>query len=96
MEFIPYRMLRNEPSALRKKLSDQGELIVTVEGKPFAAMIDLSNINDIEDVLILLSRLKAQMALRAVRSQARIEGKEKLTDAEIDSLVNKSRQERTK
>jgi hypothetical protein len=41
MEFIAYRVLRNEPTALRKKLEDQGELVVTVGGKPFAVMIDL-------------------------------------------------------
>lgn len=96
MEFIPYRMLRNEPSALRKKLSDQGELIVTVEGKPFAAMIDLSSVNDIEDILILLSRLKAQMALRSLRSQAKIKGTDRFSDDEIDSLVQKTRRERSK
>ena len=36
MQFVPYRTLRNEPSALRKKLEGEGDLIVTVGGKPFA------------------------------------------------------------
>ena len=57
MEFIPYRMLRNEPSALRKKLADEGELIVTVEGKPFAVMIDLTNNENMEEILLLLTFL---------------------------------------
>ncbi len=94
MELIPYRMLRNEPSALRKKLSDQGELIVTVEGKPFAVMIDLSNTENIEEVLLMVSRLRAQMAARALRSQAQRQGLDKISEAEADALVQKTRAER--
>ena len=30
MQFVPYRTLRNEPSALREKLTSEGELVVTV------------------------------------------------------------------
>lgn len=94
MELIPYRMLRNEPSALRKKLSDQGELIVTVEGKPFAVMIDLSNSENIEEVLLMVSRLRAQMAARVLRSQAQRQGLDKISEAEADALVLKTRAER--
>lgn len=94
MEFIPYRMLRNEPAALRKKLNDQGELIITVEGKPFAAMIDLSESTNVEEMLILISRLRAQMALREVRSQVRRENKKGLSEKKIDELIQKTRSER--
>jgi hypothetical protein len=68
MEFVPYRLLRNEPAALRRKLADQGELVVTLEGKPFAVMIDLTGSEGLDDILLLVSRLRAQMAARAVRS----------------------------
>ena len=91
MEFIPYRMLRNEPSALRKKLADEGELIVTVEGKPFAVMIDLTSNESMEDILLMVSRLRAQMAVREIRSQSR---RNKMTDEEIDTLVQTTRARR--
>ena len=94
MEFIPYRMLRNEPTALRKKLADQGELIVTVEGKPFAVMIDLTSNESMEDILLMVSRLRAQMAVREVRSQARRKGLDEVSDADIDALIQKTRAER--
>jgi hypothetical protein len=94
MEFIPYRMLRNEPSALRKKLADEGELIVTVEGKPFAVMIDLTGSEKMEDILLMVTRLRAQMALREVRSQARRNGSAELNDEEIDKLIARTRRER--
>jgi len=80
MEFIPYRMLRNEPTALRKKLEDEGELVVTVDGKPFAVMIDIASSDNMDDILLMVSRLKAQMAARAIRSQARRDGLNKLSE----------------
>lgn len=94
MEFIPYRMLRNEPSALRKKLADEGELIVTVEGKPFAVMIDLTSNESMEDVLLMVSRLRAQMAVREMRSQSRRNKLDKMADEEIDALIQTTRARR--
>jgi len=73
MKFVPYRDLRNEPSALRKKLASEGELVVTVGNKPFSVMINLDDEN-IQDILLMVSRLRAQMAARSIRSQARRDG----------------------
>ncbi len=94
MEFIPYRVLRNEPTALRKKLEDQGELVVTVDGKPFAVMIDLAGSENMDDILLMVSRLRAQMAARAIRSQARRDGLDKLSEEQIEALIQKTRAER--
>jgi len=93
MEFVPYRLLRNEPTALRKKLEDKGELVVTVDGKPFAIMINLSESENMDDILLMVSRLRAQMAARAIRSQARRNGLDKLTDEQIDEVIDKTRKE---
>lgn len=93
MEFVPYRLLRNEPTALRKKLEDKGELVVTVDGKPFAIMINLSESENMDDILLMISRLRAQMAARAIRSQARRNGLDKLTDEQIDEIIDKTRKE---
>ena len=93
MEFVPYRLLRNEPTALRKKLEDKGELVVTVDGKPFAIMINLSESENMDDILLMVSRLRAQMAARAIRSQARRNGLDKLTDEQIDEVIDKARKE---
>ena len=94
MQFVPYRTLRNEPSALRKKLESEGNLIVTVGGKPFALMINLNESEDVQDILLMVSRLKAQMAVRSIRSQARKDGLDKMTLKEINSLIKKTRAER--
>jgi hypothetical protein len=94
MQFVPYRALRNEPSALRKKLESEGDLIVTVGGKPFALMINLNESEDVQDILLMVSRLKAQMAIRSIRSQARKDGLDKMTLKDINALIKKTRTER--
>jgi len=93
MRFIPYRELRNEPSALRKKLVREGALIVTVDNKPFAVMINLVDEN-VEAIMLMVSRLRAQMAARSIRSQARREGLNKMTLKDINALIKKTRAER--
>lgn len=93
MQFVPYRDLRNEPSALRKKLAAEGELIVTVDNKPFAVMINLGDEN-MQDILLMVSRLRAQMAARSIRSQARRDGLDKMTLKDVNALVKKTRAER--
>jgi hypothetical protein len=96
MEFVPYRSLRNEPADLRRKLKEKGELIVTVDGKPFAVMIDLPNDENMEDVLLLLSRLRAQMSLRAIRSQARRDGLDSISEEQAVEIVSRTRREKTR
>ena len=91
MEFVPYRVLRNEPTALRQRLEEEGQLVITVDGRPFAIMIDLGESDNVEDILLMVSRLRAQMAARAIRSQARRSGLDKMPAEEIDDLVRKTR-----
>ena len=55
MEFVPYRLIRNEPHEFRKKLEEQGELVVTTViglsknlshfiGRPSFLYLDAQNI----------------------------------------------------
>ena len=93
MQFVPYRDLRNEPSALRKKLADEGELVLTVDNKPLAVMINLGDEN-VQDILLMVSRLRAQMAARTIRSAARRRGTDKMTLKDINALIKKTRAQR--
>jgi PHD/YefM family antitoxin component YafN of YafNO toxin-antitoxin module len=94
MGFIPYRLRRNEPGQVRRKLEEQGELVVTLDGKPFAVMINLAESDDMEELLLLVSRLRAQMAARTIRSQAQRDGMDNLNDEQITELIQKTRAER--
>ena len=93
MQFVPYRTLRNEPAALRKKLASEGELVVTMNNEPFAVMISLGDEN-VQDILLMVSRLRAQMAVRSIRSQARKAGLDTMALKDVNALIKKTRAER--
>jgi hypothetical protein len=93
MQFVPYRTLRNEPAALRKKLASEGELVVTMDNKPFAVMISLGDEN-VQDILLMVSRLRAQMAVRSIRSQARKAGLDTMALKDVNALIKKTRADR--
>ena len=93
MQFVPYRTLRNEPTTLRKKLASEGELVVTMNNEPFAVMISLGDEN-VQDILLMVSRLRAQMAVRSIRSQARKAGLDTMALKDVNALIKKTRAER--
>ena len=93
MQFVPYRTLRNEPTTLRKKLASEGELVVTMDNQPFAVMISLGDEN-VQDILLMVSRLRAQMAVRSIRSQARKTGLDTMALKDVNALIKKTRTER--
>ena len=93
MQFVPYRTLRNEPTTLRKKLASEGELVLTMDNKPFAVMISLGDEN-VQDILLMVSRLRAQMAVRSIRSQARKAGLDTMALKDVNALIKKTRTER--
>lgn len=95
MEFVPYRMLRNQPSELRKKLNEQGELVVTVDGEPLAIMLQVPK-GSLEDLVLLLSQVRAQLAVAAIREGARKRGLGRITVEQADALVRKTRRARRK
>ena len=95
MEFVPYRLLRNQPSELRKKLEENGELVVTVDGEPLALMLQIPK-GSLEDLVLLLSQVRAQLAVATIREQARKSGFSGMTTEEADELVRKTRAARNK
>ena len=93
MEFVPYRVLRNQPSELRKKLEEQGELVVTVDGEPMAIMLQIQK-GSLEDLVLLLSQVRAQLAVATIREQARKSGLNMMTVEQADKLVKETRASR--
>jgi hypothetical protein len=94
MQFIPYRNLRNEPSSVREQLSIEGEIVITNGGKPFALMIDIPENESIDEIMLIASRIRAQLAIRSIRSKARTNGTSKLTEDQINEIIQKTREER--
>ena len=93
MEFVPYRLMRNQQNELRKKLEKQGELVVTVDGEPMAIMLQVPK-GSLEDLVMLVSQVKAQLAVSRIRQKARENDTDGLTNEEIDLVVQESRNSR--
>ena len=93
MEFVPYRMLRNQPAEMRRKLEEKGELIVTVDGEPLAVMLQIPK-GSLEDLVLLLSQLRAQLATTVIREQARQRGLDDMTLEQAEAIVQETRRSR--
>ena len=83
------------PSILRKKLASEGVLVVTVNNKPRAVTISLSDENS-QDNLLFASRLLAQIAVHSIRNQAHKDGMDKTTLKEVNALIKRTRAEQNK
>lgn len=93
MTFVPYRVLRNTPGELRKKLKEAGHLVVTGDGEPFAVMLSVEP-GEVEQVLETILRLRAQQAVRRMRESAQERGLERLSEADIESEIRTVRKAR--
>jgi hypothetical protein len=94
MEFVPYRLLRNQPNELRKRL-EKGELVVTVDGQPLAVMFKVPQ-GSLEDMALMLAQVRAQLAVASIREKARRSGLGNMTVEEADVLVQETRTARRK
>lgn len=95
MKIVSDREFRNEPGKVRKELTEQ-EVVLTSRGKPYAVLLPVDDPEDIEKVLELASRIKAQMALSAVRQKAKETGLNKISLEEINEEINQIRNSREK
>jgi len=93
MDFVPYRMLRNQPGQLSEKLAEEGQLVITKGGEPFAIMVNIRE-GELGEVLTLLTRLRAQQTVSLMREGARERGLKQLTTEEIDAEIQAVRSQR--
>jgi PHD/YefM family antitoxin component YafN of YafNO toxin-antitoxin module len=91
--FVPYRVLRNTPGELRRKLKECGHLVVTGDGQPFAVMVSVEP-DEVEQVLETILRVRAQQAVRRLRENAQESGLNRLSQSEIDAEIRSARKER--
>ena len=93
MSSISFRDLQEIPSsALPKQLASEGVIVITIDNKPFAIIVSLADEN-IQDVLLLVSRFRGQMATQSIRNQSKMDGLNKMSLREINSLIKRTRRE---
>ena len=93
MKFVTVRDLKGKTSELWKELEQEGELVVTNNGKPIA-ILSATNEESFEECLWTLRRARASDALARMQRQAAEQGQQALTAEEIEAEVQASRQQR--
>ena len=93
MEFVTIRDLRLKPGAVWDKLRQQGEIILTSNGRPVAVIAGVGD-NDVEETVAALRRARAQAAVSRLRRAAAASEVNKLTAAEIEAEIAQVRRER--
>ena len=93
MSFVSIRDMRTRPGKIWKQLQEEGDLIVTSSGRPFALMIAAEG-EEVEQLLLALRRAKAQLAVSHMRAQAAQTGLNRMTEAEIEAEIEQARRER--
>lgn len=88
MNFYTVRDLRTTPKTIWDNLSNDGEVIITNNGKPTAMMIDIANGN-FEETVKAVRQAKASIAFNFMRSRAAESGF--MTDEEIEAEIAAAR-----
>ena len=93
MTFVSIRDMRTRPGEVWQQLQNEGDLIVTSNGRPFALMISAAD-EDVEELLLALRRARAQMAVSRLRKQAAAQALDAMPAEEIEAEIGQVRSER--
>ena len=95
MKTVTIRDFRTRPRAVQEALSRREDAVLTANGKPVAIMLPVTA-ETFDSALDLLRRTRAARLLSEIRQGARRTGAARLTMADIDDVVARSRKERRK
>lgn len=93
MTFVTARDLRLKPAEVWERLKEEGEVVVTVNGRP-RAIITGTSPEDLEESLLVLKRLRAETAVAKMRAAAAQRGLGKMPLAEVEKEVRAVRRGR--
>jgi phage-related protein len=91
MNFYTARDLRTIPKTIWNNLSDDGEVIITNNGKPTALMVHISETN-FDEVVKSVRQAKAMIAFNSMREKAAKRGY--MSDEEIEAEIAAYRKEK--
>ena len=88
MKFYTIRDLRTTPKALWDNLSNDGEVVITNNGKPTAILFDIAD-GDFEELIKAVRQAKAMIAFNSMKNKATKKGY--MSDEEIENEIKKER-----
>lgn len=93
MKTLTIRDFRTRPRQAQRTIAEEGEALLTSNGRPVALMLGVDG-ESLEESLSILRRAQAFQALRRIRAQSREKGLDKLNMGQIDALIGRTRRER--
>ena len=93
MRFISVRDLRGKSANVWRELAHEKEMVITSNGRPMAILSAVDE-RQVEETLKIVRRARADVALEALQSRSHLEGRSRLTPAEIDAEIADVRAER--
>lgn len=91
MNFYSIRDLRSETKNICEKVRQNGEVVITNNGKPSVLMLDISEDN-FDEVVRAIRQAKAMIAFNSMKAVAAANGY--MTDSEIEEEIKAARSER--
>jgi hypothetical protein len=88
MNFYTVRDLRTTPRSVWEDLSEDGEVVITNNGKPTALLFDIGD-GDLEETLKAVRQAKAMIAFNSMRAKAAEKGF--LSEEEIEAEIAAAR-----
>ena len=95
MEFVSARELRLNPKQVWKRIKSQTIGVLTINGQPSFLLTKLEP-EELEEMIYIQNRIRAELALMRMRTQAAKAGLDRLTSADIDPIIQKARRARKK
>jgi antitoxin (DNA-binding transcriptional repressor) of toxin-antitoxin stability system len=95
MKTVTIRDFRTRPKQVRDALKREREAVLTANGRPVAVMIPV-DAGSIDQTLETLRRARALEALRAIRQESRRRGLARMSTRDIDAIITKTRQARSR
>ncbi len=93
IRMISMRELRNTPGKFWKTLKGDKAVALAVNGVPRAVVVAIPE-GDLEEVVSLVTRVRAQQATEMARRLSAARGTDRMTMDEIDAEIATARQER--
>lgn len=90
MKTLSIRDLRNRPGLARSDLGEDGQALLTSNGRPVAVMIGVTA-ETLDETLQLVQQVRMQRALRELRRQARESGTDRLNSDAIEQVIAEAR-----
>ena len=95
MRFVTVRELWSQSAEIWRRLSEEGELVITSNGKPMAILSAVSP-EGLEESLSALRRARAMAAVESMQRESVAAGKHRMTSDDVQAEIAAVRKDRPK